>query len=224
MKNQRLNLIVAFACAAIFASAFYGRPAFAAPDWSKANYNNRVSCRANQDSAQPTTATWVVVPDGEGHYLAGVLCINFDPRTSIDGCDCTFTLKTDSRYKLDDEAWRKRSSYEVDRRYGFVSEKLHWVDRTCREQEMEDNFTDGSRCHHDSCESEEFEDLVTGTLIGPIVGQATQTLITDQNLGQLFCEGDDCEDLEAGTPGTGNCITGGQLGVDHEEDFGFTYP
>jgi len=154
--------------------------------YSKANYNGRYACHGNSNAGDTinTTATYVVAPNGYGHYNDGALCINFDPKKTISGCDCTFQLET---YGYN------RSYYVVDSKYGIVSETLNWKDYS-----------------YDGCKDESFTDLVQGALvaIGNTPSAATQTLFTDVNLDT---NGGPIGNLEGTYPGSGNCVMGGTI-------------
>jgi hypothetical protein len=130
--------------------------------YGKINYSGRYSCHGFSTGNGNTTGAWVVNPDGRGGYNDGVLCVNFDPKRSINGCDCTFQLLTDHR---------DGSSYTVDPTYGIVSESLVWKDET-------------SGRSADTCSDSTFTDLVVGAMVaaGNSPQPASQTLFTDNNL------------------------------------------
>jgi len=165
------KIAIVLAIATVTALAVLSQPAMAySPPYSSANYAGRYACHgASNNGPILTTGTWVVAPNGYGTYNDGELCLNFDPKKTLYGCDCQFQLETYGPYK---------SYYSVDPYYGFATEALTWKD-----------YTSGSTA--DICSGSYFIDFVTSALVAAAGTwqAASQSLGADINLDDEYYPG-----------------------------------
>jgi hypothetical protein len=84
-----------------------------AQGFSNSSYSGRIACQAGSQGyyEHSSTASWIVLPKGNGYYSGGELCAN--AQGLYGPCECLCYLNT------------QYSSYYVDS-FGLVSETLSW--------------------------------------------------------------------------------------------------
>jgi hypothetical protein len=94
-------------------------------NFSNFTYSGRVACAGGV--LVDASASWVVMPDGKGGYIAGQQCLNTN--TVKGPCEYIFTLDT------------AKSKYNVDS-FGIVHEELDWLATSQGTSTFPNNYTD----------------------------------------------------------------------------------